>query len=72
MIRREPTETGGTYYRVLPEGHLDQYDGFTLRIRKIPQGIDLNRNFPGSWRQEFEQNLQQIRSKSTGASEPGA
>ena len=55
MIRRDPTETGGTYYRVMPEGHLDQYDGFTLRIKKIPQGIDLNRNFPGSWRQEFEQ-----------------
>jgi len=55
MIRREPTETGGTYYRLLPEGCLDDYDGFTLRVKKRPQGLDLNRNFPGSWRQEFEQ-----------------
>ena len=55
MIRREPTETGGTYYRLLPEGRVDGYDGFTLRVKKRPQGLDLNRNFPGSWRQEFEQ-----------------
>jgi len=55
MVRRDPTETGGTYYRVLPEGRAEGYDGFTLRIKKRPQGIDLNRNFPASWRQEFEQ-----------------
>jgi murein tripeptide amidase MpaA len=55
MIRRDPVETGGTYYRVLPEGRLDDYDGFMLRIKRWPQGLDLNRNFPASWRQEFEQ-----------------
>src|SRR6266508_6532683 len=55
MIRREPTETGSTYYRILPEGTLEGYDGFTLRLKKAKQGLDLNRNFPGSWRQEFEQ-----------------
>jgi hypothetical protein len=26
-----------------------------LRIKRWPQGLDLNRNFPASWRQEFEQ-----------------
>jgi murein tripeptide amidase MpaA len=55
MVRRDPTETGGTYYRVLPEGTIEGYDGFTLRMKRKPQGLDLNRNFPGSWRQEFEQ-----------------
>ena len=55
MVRRQPTEVGGKYYRVLPEGRLDGYDGFTLKIKKPKQGIDLNRNFPSNWRQEFEQ-----------------
>ena len=55
MIRRDPAETGGTYYRVIPEGRVDNYDGYTLTMKKPPQGLDLNRNFPASWRQEFEQ-----------------
>ena len=55
MIRRDPTETGGTYYRILPEGTLEDYDGFMLRIKRPKHGLDLNRNFPANWRQEFEQ-----------------
>ena len=55
LVRREPTETGGTYYHVLPEGHYDGYDGHTLKIKRPRERLDLNRNFPGSWRQEFEQ-----------------
>jgi murein tripeptide amidase MpaA len=55
LIRRDPVEQGGSYYRVMPEGRVDNYDGFTLTMKKPPQGLDLNRNFPASWRQEFEQ-----------------
>jgi murein tripeptide amidase MpaA len=55
LVRRDPVETGGTYYRVLPEGRVDHYDGFTLKVKKPLHGIDLNRNFPAGWRQEFEQ-----------------
>ena len=55
MIRREPAETGGQYYRIVPEGSVENYDGFTLSIKRPVQGLDLNRNFPASWRQEFEQ-----------------
>jgi murein tripeptide amidase MpaA len=55
LIRRDPVETGGTYYRLMPEGTVEGYDGFTLHVKKRAQGLDLNRNFPGSWRQEFEQ-----------------
>ena len=55
MIRRDPTETGGTYYRIVPEGTVEDWDGYTLRVKKPVQGLDLNRNFPASWRQEFEQ-----------------
>jgi murein tripeptide amidase MpaA len=55
MIARGPDEYGGTYYRMLPEGTLRDYDGYTVRVNKDKQGLDLNRNFPAGWRQEFEQ-----------------
>lgn len=55
LIRRDPTETGGTYYRVLPEGRLENYDGVMITIPPKKEGLDLNRNFPVEWRQENEQ-----------------
>ena len=55
MVAREPGEFGGEYYRVIPEGTLLNYDGLTLKVNPDAEGLDLNRNFPGLWRQEFEQ-----------------
>ncbi|MGC9348105.1 MAG: M14 family metallopeptidase [Anaerolineae bacterium] len=55
MVRRDPTETGGQYYRLLPEGKVENYDGVTIRIQPKKERLDLNRNFPEHWRQEFEQ-----------------
>ncbi len=55
LVRREPTETGGRYYRLLPEGHIEDYDGVLINIQSPKEGLDLNRNFPALWRQEFEQ-----------------
>jgi murein tripeptide amidase MpaA len=55
LVRRDPTETGGTYYRVLPEGVIDNYDGVTVKMQRVKEGLDLNRNFPAHWRQEHEQ-----------------
>lgn len=55
LKRREPGETGGTYYRLLPEGLFHNFDGLTMRGRKIKEGLDLNRNFPSGWRLEHEQ-----------------
>src|ERR1700682_3848870 len=55
MVRRDPAEVGGTYFQILPEGRFEGYDGFTLKVKKNVQGIDLNRNFPANWRQEHEQ-----------------
>src|SRR5512134_2996007 len=55
MVRRDPVETGGSYYRILPEGSFEGYDGYLLRVKRPRQGLDLNRNFPATWRQEFEQ-----------------
>ncbi|OUL33464.1 carboxypeptidase [Nostoc sp. 106C] len=55
LVRREPTEIGGQYYRLLPEGHIENYDGVQINIQPTQQGLDLNRNFPVMWRQEFQQ-----------------
>ncbi len=55
LVQREPTEVGGTYYRVMPEGRLENYDGVTFGLAPIKEGLDLNRNFPMNWRQEGEQ-----------------
>ncbi len=55
MVAREPGEFGGEYYRVLPEGTLINYDGLTVKVNPDIEGLDLNRNFPAQWRQEFEQ-----------------
>ncbi|WP_026369668.1 M14 family metallopeptidase [Kallotenue papyrolyticum] len=55
LVRRDPTETGGQYYRVIPEGRLENYDGVTIRPAPRKEGLDLNRNFPANWRLEGEQ-----------------
>ena len=55
MQRRAPGETGGTYYRLIPEGIFENWDGLTMRSRTIPQGLDMNRNFPNNWRADYLQ-----------------
>jgi len=55
LIPRMPTETGGQYYRVLPEGRIENYDGVQIHVQPAKEGLDLNRNFPDMWRQEHEQ-----------------
>ena len=55
MIRRDPTESGGIYYRVLPEGRLDNAVADGIKPQTKQEGLDLNRNFPVQWRAEHEQ-----------------
>jgi murein tripeptide amidase MpaA len=55
MVPRAPGEFGGAYYRLMPEGTLKNYDGLTVKVNRDVEGLDLNRNFPTFWRQEFEQ-----------------
>jgi len=55
MVAREPGEFGGEYYRILPEGTMKNFDGLQITANSDREGLDLNRNFPAGWRQEFEQ-----------------
>jgi murein tripeptide amidase MpaA len=55
LVRREPDDVGGTYYRVLWEGRIRNYDGVTIKIAPPLEGLDLNRNFPMEWAVEAEQ-----------------
>jgi len=55
MVPRDPVESGGQYWRIVPEGRLTAYDGVEIRLNRDKQGIDLNRNFPSGWRQEYQQ-----------------
>ncbi|MBA3725838.1 MAG: carboxypeptidase [Armatimonadetes bacterium] len=55
MDRRDPAESGGEYYRLLPEGIYHNYDGLTVRSQRTKEGLDFNRNFPSGWRLESDQ-----------------
>ena len=55
MERRKPDEQGGEYYRVFPEGYLEDYDGYQIKLAHTPRGLDFNRNFPVDWRPESDQ-----------------
>lgn len=55
MEKRGPDEHGETYYRLLPEGLLEDYDGYLIKEARNPEGLDFNRNFPFQWRTEGEQ-----------------
>jgi murein tripeptide amidase MpaA len=52
LVRREPDEIGGEYYRLFPEGDIENYDGVTVSIAPPLEGLDLNRNFPYRWETE--------------------
>ena len=50
MMHRAPDDPpGGDYYRLLPEGRLQNYDGVLIKMAPPLQGLDINRNFPAFW-----------------------
>ncbi len=40
---------GKQRYRLLDEGTIENFDGFTIPTPRDPAGLDLNRNFPAGW-----------------------
>ena len=62
LVRREPQDRQGPFYRLLPEGRLlgnqgetSNYDGVTIEFAPLKRRLDLNRNYPANWRPEGEQ-----------------
>ncbi|MET0426871.1 MAG: M14 family metallopeptidase [Microvirga sp.] len=48
MVQREPGEEGGQYFRLYPEGLIENFDGVHVTIERPFDG-NLNRNFPVNW-----------------------
>jgi murein tripeptide amidase MpaA len=55
MQKRSPIEHDGAYYRLLPEGLIENFDGYQIKVARQPEGLDFNRNFPFEWRTEGDQ-----------------
>ena len=56
MVPREPDDDGGgSSFRLLPEGLIENYDGVLVKNAPALMGLDMNRNFPIEWRPENEQ-----------------
>ena len=55
MVKREPDETGGDYYFMLPEGTIQNWDGGAVKVAPALLGLDANRNFPADWGPHWEQ-----------------
>ena len=47
LVPRAPDETGGDYWRVLPEGMIEGYDGDTIANEPEHEALDFGANFPG-------------------------
>ncbi len=56
MIKREIDEFDGKYFRLFPEGTLHEWqDGDPIMSGSSLEGLDLNRNNPSHWEQEYKQ-----------------
>ena len=49
MIKREPDETTGTFYRIYVEGMLRDQQHEPVKLADTIYGIDQNRNWPANW-----------------------
>ncbi|MFO7572063.1 MAG: M14 family metallopeptidase [Gaiellaceae bacterium] len=55
LTARAPDDLEGDFYRVLPEGTIQNWDGVTIPMAPPFEGLDLNRNWPADWAPEAEQ-----------------
>ena len=55
LVARRPDDLDGEFFRVFPEGSIQNWDGVTVPIAPALEGLDLNRNWPAEWAPEGEQ-----------------
>lgn len=55
MVRREPDEEDGTFYKIYTEGYIKNYDGGPIKPAPPRWGLDLNRNYPYAWAPDTRQ-----------------
>jgi murein tripeptide amidase MpaA len=55
LVRRDPEEFGGTYYHLMTEGLIREFDGYDVPVAPPLEGLDFNRNYPHEWVPENEQ-----------------
>ncbi|MEE2753564.1 MAG: M14 family metallopeptidase, partial [Candidatus Latescibacterota bacterium] len=55
LVPRRFNDTEGPFYRVFPEGKIQNFDG--VEIKEVPrkQSLDFNRNFPANWEPQVKQ-----------------
>jgi murein tripeptide amidase MpaA len=55
LVARRPDDVEGEFFRIFPEGTIRNWDGVTVPIAPVLEGLDLNRNWPADWAPESEQ-----------------
>jgi murein tripeptide amidase MpaA len=55
LVPRRFHDVEGTFYRVFPEGLIQNFDGVAVPIAPSKQGLDFNRNFPANWQPQVKQ-----------------
>ncbi len=55
MVRREPWDADGPFYKMYPEGILKNYHGGPVKMAQSKWGLDINRNYPANWEPDVRQ-----------------
>ena len=55
LVKRSPSDFGGTYYNLYPEGEILNYDGLHIQPGEGKWNLDFNRNYPLGWYPESRQ-----------------
>ncbi len=55
LVARRADDVEGEFFRVFPEGRIQNWDGVTVKIAPPLEGLDLNRNWPADWAPEGDQ-----------------